>query len=399
MAKQDTYTNRVNDTFPYGACLYWLDDTLLGDDDINTIPLTHSGAIVSLQFTPYINSNELIIDKIPYDTKRFMVKDKEGYVNIPFDTQPYVYRIKSIKETAENKKGIIQKRLGTFKCYKKTNIKSGSRDWKWESKLQQYPYSLAYLYDGIMQPQEIHYHLCTGNNVEVWSRSVLNINADYSIFIKNYKQDYVGNLEQFTCTTNKELPTTSNQYAQWLATSKNQMENNVQQTMLSSIVTGAISGSMVNVGLGTLVGATIGAGVNIYSAIQSNKASVTDMRNKPNSLISRGGDFMLGMNTTAKTLSLYRYRQCNESMQQLGDYFHMFGYKQNKIMDINTRSRRDFNFIKTIGVNINTLKGIPQQHLDKLKSIYDNGVTIWHIDTVGNHVGNYATNNIERNLL
>ena len=344
----DTYVNNVNDTFPYGVFLYWLDDTLTGNDYVNTIPLTHSGSVMSVQFAPYINQNELNISKIPYDTKRYTLKDSE-HLGISPNVKPYVYRIESIKNTADNKKGIIQKRLGTFKCYKEQYIsKYARRDWTQESKLYNYPYSLAYLYDGIVQPIEIKYHLCRSNEVEVWSRSVININADYSIFLKNYKHDYVGNLEQFTCSANKELPCVSNQYAQWLATNKNQMQNNVFQTAISSIINGGVVGTMVSPGWGSVIGAGLSAGVSIYNSIKSNIATEKDMRNLPHTLISSGGDFLLGMNTTAKTLSLYRYRQRNEYMQRMGDYFAMFGYKQNRIMKPNLRSRQYDNYIETI---------------------------------------------------
>lgn len=58
----------------------------------------------------------------------------------------------------------------------------------------------------------------------------------------------------------------------------------------------------------------------------------------------------------------------------------MYGYKQNKVLPIfnMTRSRYYFNYIKTIGCNITG--DIPRKYLNKLKSIFDNGVTLWHAD-------------------
>ena len=66
-------------------------------------------------------------------------------------------------------------------------------------------------------------------------------------------------------------------------------------------------------------------------------------------------------------------------------------------MKPNLRSRQYYNYVKTIGVNISD-SGIPKQHLEKLKSIYDSGVTIWHGDRDGMFVGDYSQNNYEVNL-
>lgn len=390
----DFFHTSVNDTMPYNVFLYWLDDTLLGNNKENTIPFSHSGAVMSIQYAPYINKDELTLFKLKYDTNRYKYKDDGSQLGLDPNVTPYVYRLSSIVNTAENKKGIIQKRLSTFKCYKPQRV-AGKRDWRNESKLYQYPYSYAYIYDGITQPLEIKYHLCSQNESELWVRSAVNINADYSLWIKGYKGDTYGELEQFMCTTNKELPCVSNQYAQWLATNKNQMQ--AQNTnLLNSTITSAVAGAAFSGGNPVVAG---GAGlVSLIGGLLGNNitqnATERDMRNLPNNLISRGGDIIHNMQTVAKRVLLMRYRQRDEYMQKIGDYFAMYGYKQNKIMSINTRNRYYYNFIKTLGVNIEG-RGIPKEHLEELKSIYDNGVTIWHVGRSGVIIGDYSKDNYE----
>lgn len=395
----DNYFTTVNDVFPYGVHLYWLDDTLYDTIDNgvtyshgNTIPLSHSNSIFSVQYIPFLNQDELHLYKIPYDIERF--KYKEDLAQYPIsDVQPFVYKISRFENINNvEKPGIMLKRLSTFKCYKPSKSIGGKRSWRNESKLYNYPYSYAYLHDGINQPFEFKYHLCESNDNELWVRQAMNINGDYSLFIKNYKNDSDGMLEQFIATPSRELPSTSSQYANYMATNKNQI-NASYSNVITNMIGGAVAGSLVNPGVGTVVGAGIGGVSSLINTITNNNASEKDMRNVPNSLNSRGGDFILNMNTVGKTVKLIRYRQREEYLEKIGDYFAMFGYKQNKIMKPNLRDRYYYNFIKTNGVNIKA--NIPKNHLEQIKKIFDKGVTIWHVDRNGVVVGDISKDNQE----
>ena len=91
---------------------------------------------------------------------------------------------------------------------------------------------------------------------------------------------------------------------------------------------------------------------------------------------------------------LYRYRINDVDCERLGWYFHMYGYKQNKILTPNIRNRYYYNYIKTIGCNLKSNQ-IPRSHFEQLKSIFDAGVTIWHIDREGVVVGDISNDNYE----
>ena len=72
----------------------------------------------------------------------------------------------------------------------------------------------------------------------------------------------------------------------------------------------------------------------------------------------------------------------------------MYGYKQNRVMTINTQDRYYYNYIKTVGINIEATN-IPRNHLEEIKSIFDNGVTIWHTFREGVIVGDISKDNKE----
>lgn len=70
------------------------------------------------------------------------------------------------------------------------------------------------------------------------------------------------------------------------------------------------------------------------------------------------------------------------------DFFTMYGYQTNCIKVPNVSNRPCFNYVQT--ANISIKGGIPCDDMEKLKSIYNNGITLWksHVD-----IGNYSLDN------
>ena len=82
-----------------------------------------------------------------------------------------------------------------------------------------------------------------------------------------------------------------------------------------------------------------------------------------------------------------------EYMQQIGYYFHRFGYAQNKIMTPNINSRKYFNYLK--GEIVLRGTNVPPEYLSELTQSFLTGATIWHMDVTGNYIGNYLPDNTE----
>ena len=66
----------------------------------------------------------------------------------------------------------------------------------------------------------------------------------------------------------------------------------------------------------------------------------------------------------------------NEYARIIDKYFSMYGYKVNDLKLPNVNGRLNWNYVKTIGCNI--IGDIPQEDLQKIKNIFDKGVTFWH---------------------
>lgn len=60
----------------------------------------------------------------------------------------------------------------------------------------------------------------------------------------------------------------------------------------------------------------------------------------------------------------------------IDDYFDMYGYKVNRVKVPNLKSRKNWNYIKTIGCNITG--NFPQDDITALQELFNNGLTIWH---------------------
>lgn len=87
------------------------------------------------------------------------------------------------------------------------------------------------------------------------------------------------------------------------------------------------------------------------------------------------------VNYSAKrnTFTFRCMRVKTEYLQTIDDYFSMFGYKINEVKVPNLTGRSNWNYIKTIDCNI--LANIPQMDLQEIKTLFDNGITLWHTTT------------------
>lgn len=172
-------------------------------------------------------------------------------------------------------------------------------------------------------------------------------------------------------------------YTNWLTQNSVNMQYNVLQSTVGGIASGATSGGQLGfmggpfgaVG-GAVIGGTIGGMTSNFGAVWENDREKYEHQFAPNQ--SKGnanaGDVITA--SYSNKPSLYKMSIRYDMARVIDDYFDMFGYKINRILNVNTKSRSNWNFIKTIDVNI--IGDIPQADLQKIKSLYNNGFTIWH---------------------
>lgn len=71
-----------------------------------------------------------------------------------------------------------------------------------------------------------------------------------------------------------------------------------------------------------------------------------------------------------------RYTIKYQFAKRIDDYFSMYGYQTNELKVPNINNRPYWNYVKTLGINL--IGTIPQEDLETIKNIFNNGVTLWH---------------------
>ena len=61
---------------------------------------------------------------------------------------------------------------------------------------------------------------------------------------------------------------------------------------------------------------------------------------------------------------------------RIDNFFSMYGYKTNRVKVPNITGRQNWNYVKTIGFNFTG--DIPQEDADEIRTLFDNGYTLWH---------------------
>jgi hypothetical protein len=133
---------------------------------------------------------------------------------------------------------------------------------------------------------------------------------------------------------------------------------------VAGIAGGIISANPVVAGGGVLA---------IYSQLASTyKTSIQPDQAKGN---TQNGSFNIAHGRQDFYLSHLTIKK--EYAKAIDNYFSMFGYKVNEVKVPNVTGRQTWNYVKTIDVNIDG--HIPDDDMNRLKQMYNDGVTFWHI--------------------
>lgn len=340
-------------------------------------------AVVNVNLMPYARYADFRGLATLFDTIRFPPSGKlDGNISL--------YRIEDVMHAEST--------LGTFKRYDANEYQQagGKFNWRKETKLQQYPYSYIEFNDHVSTPLMIEpssFQHGASNTQALCVRQYLNHLGMYQLYVAGYKGDPEG-LNEGVITQDLSLPVTSDAYMDYMARNQAQFKNTRLRAEAGAgmAVASGIAG-LFSADIGGNVGNAITGVINSGFDVNASFAQERDLKTSPATLKNTGGDTLYNVQASDKKMYLYRYRLNDIECERLGWYFHMFGYKQNKVMVPNLKSRKRYNYIKTIQANLKT-NGIPREHANTLTSIFNKGVTIWHIDN-GITVKDYSMDNEE----
>ena len=124
-------------------------------------------------------------------------------------------------------------------------------------------------------------------------------------------------------------------------------------------------------------------------AINSALAKKQDAKNVADNVSLQGGDVYFTYQNQYSGYCLVYKQISDEYIKVLEDFFKKFGYAYNKIETPNLHTRKSWDYIRTVDCNIKA--NINDDSIEKIKSIFNQGVTIWHTTDVCN----YKLNNDE----
>lgn len=231
-------------------------------------------------------------------------------------------------------------------------------------KLLTYPYCFFNVTNNVGDEYEYRYEDFTGNPTFQASMALCP-SMSIKAVATNYKNGVVDQTwgEGISGAKTPQCSWKSDYYTNWLT------QNGVNiglQALNSSVATGAslATGNMVGAGVG-LVGAISNTVSEFY------RASIIPDQVHGN---INAGDITFTTNKSCFTI----LPKCikTEYAKVIDNYFDMFGYKINTVKRPNITGRRNWNYVKTIGCYIEA--DIPQDDLQSIKNMFDNGVTFWH---------------------
>lgn len=203
-------------------------------------------------------------------------------------------------------------------------------------------------------------------------KGVPTIGASVKLVPSNYKNTQETNNEEEGLMAGK-FPTLSwsnDEYINWLT----QNSVNIGLGVTSNLMTIAGGLGMIASGGGALAGAS--AVVSGGMGIANTMGQIYEHSLTPNSARGNinGGD----INTCSQKNGFFFYKMSikQEYAKIIDDFFSMFGYKVNEVKIPNIMGRENWNYVKTIDANITA--NIPQEDLQEIKDIFNNGVTFWH---------------------
>ena len=149
----------------------------------------------------------------------------------------------------------------------------------------------------------------------------------------------------------------------------------------------SIAGSLLSTGTSVATGNPIGVASGVLGVANTlgeiHKESIAPLQSE--------GNINCGDIVTASGQNDFRFQVMTIKEQYakiIDDYFSTYGYSTNRVKVPNTNNRSNWNYVETR--NIDITGNAPQEDVQEIKNMFDNGVTLWHNPTT---FGDYSQSN------
>ena len=279
--------------------------------------------------------------------------------------------------------------LGTYNFIKPTNLANYIPK---NNKLLTFPYCYFNISNSSGASVPFHYEDFSTSNVEFKTEGTFGLTGQTKAIPRSYK--YITNSENALdySISGGKFPVCSwesDSYTNWLTQNAVNMQTEWRTAIIGGalgIGTNAYQGGMAGAGVSGVgaVGGAIGAGAVATAGVvggfiqlaREQHLAKTQANLVPDQ--TRGnlgaGDFLWAKYKTPFTFIPMSIKP--EYARCIDEFFNQFGYKCNRVKRPNITGRRNWNYVKTVGCYIEA--DIPQEDLQEIKNMFDNGITIWH---------------------
>lgn len=263
--------------------------------------------------------------------------------------------------------------LGTFTYSKPTTVNGYSPR---NNKLLCYPYNYINISNNAGTTIPYRYEDFNGN-VSFTVEGALTPSGSIKAKPNNYKNISSTQNSYDYSINGAKLPMcawTTDSYTNWLT------QNAVNQsTALENTAIGGVMGAVGSALTGGLLGVGL-AGLNTATNLLTQSKSLMAQRSTANIVPDQvHGNLNSGDVVWAKLRSRFSFIPMSikaEYARSIDDFFSAYGYAVNRVKIPNITGRRNWNYVKTIGCYIEA--DIPQDDLQAIKDMFNNGVTFWH---------------------
>ena len=279
-----------------------------------------------------------------------------------------------------------------------TNKYSSFRSVK-ESKLLMYPYSMTVLNDYKGNMVEIKNEYIGSNRLELFVQGSLGTSNKVSYSVKKYNNNFSDTVDRYISLENglinnnpNELSVMNDYLASYLQGNRNTIQHQRKQAIsdgvyktLSGIITGVTATETAS-----QVAGTIQASKGLQDTVlklQGINAKIKDIDNIPPQLTNMGGNTAFEFGNKYNGVWILKKQLKPEYQKKLEHFFNMFGYKVNEVKVPNFHTRKYWNYVQTESCIVTG--DFNNEDLQEIKNVFDNGITLWHTDDIGN----YSLNN------
>lgn len=268
-----------------------------------------------------------------------------------------------------------------------------------ESKILMSPYHWIELQDYRGNTVKIRPEYIQGDKLIILRKGSLGLMNKVSYNVKHYNQVdgdsiYARQLENENALIDNnphDVTVRNDNLAAFLQGNRNQIANQRESIMLNAS-TGASQG-LINTASSMATGDMFGAGSGAVSTvssigngilqIQGIQAKQDDISNIPANISKMGGNTAFDVGNGFTGIFVVYKGLKYEYQRTLENFFKAYGYKSNLVKVPNFRNRTHFNFVQTLNCVIQG--DFSNDYLVQLQQVFDNGITLWHTDDIGNY--------------